>query len=307
MLRDRFGRPLTHVRISVTNSCNYSCVFCHREGFPGSSGNELSPEDWDFFIGVATRLGLRYYKFTGGEPLLYRGIVEVVESVRRHGGVPSITTNGYLLKELAGPLSRAGVDHINVSLHSLRREVYSAITGSDSLERVLEGIREALRHGIRLKINYLAMRANLAEARSIIGFASTNGADVNLIELVPLGMDGGLYEELHADLDDVVGYLEAVSVEKRVEPFQNRTVYVLPSGTKVYVVRGYGNPLLCSGCTRIRLGPDGKLKLCLYRDGVYLDLGPLIRARDEDGVRRAIMKAAELREPYFRVGPRAPG
>ena len=300
MLRDRFGRPVTHVRVSVTNACNYSCVFCHREGFLGDRGEELSPEDWDFFIRVATRLGLKYYKFTGGEPLLYEGIVDVVASVRRHGGVPSVTTNGYLLKELAEPLARAGVDHVNVSLHSLRREVYASITGSDSLDRVLAGISEALKHGIRLKVNYLVMKPNIGEARSLIEFASERGIDVNLIELIPLGMDGRLYEELHADIGDVVKYLEGVSVEKRVEAFQNRAVYVLQTGAKVYIVRGYGNTLLCAGCTRIRVGPDGKLKLCLYKDDVYLDMKPSIRARDEEGVRRAIVKAVELREPYFR-------
>ncbi len=300
MLRDRFGRPLTHLRISVTNSCNYSCVFCHREGFFEDSGEELSPEDWDFFIEVAAGLGLRYYKFTGGEPLLYRGIVDVVASVKKHGGVPSITTNGYLLREFAEPLSKAGVDHINVSLHSLRREVYAAITGRDSLDEVLAGIREALKHGIRLKINYLVLKPNIDEASSLIEFASENGVDVNVIELIPLGMTKDLYEELHADLGGIVKHLEAVSIEKRVEAFQNRVVYVLPSGAWVYVIKGYGYPLLCAGCTRIRVGPDGRLKLCLYRGDVYLDTRPSIKARDADGVRRAIMKAAELREPYFR-------
>lgn len=299
MLKDRFGRPATHARLSVTNRCNYFCVYCHREGLDYAPAEELSPDDWDFFIRVATQLGLRHYKVTGGEPLLYGGIVDVVASIRRYGGVPSITTNGYLLRELAGPLSKAGVDHINVSLHSLKREVFSALAGYDALDRVLAGIQEALDRGIRLKINYLVLKPNLSEAVSLLDFASSRGMDVNVIELIPLGVSKELYESLHADLDSIIDYLEATSIRKHAEPFQNRTVYTLPSGTRVYVIKGYGNPLMCAGCSRIRMGPDGKLKLCLY-GGTHLDLRPSIKARNEAEVRRALIKAVEMREPYFR-------
>ncbi len=298
MLKDRFGRPVTHVRLSVTNRCNYSCVYCHREGLTYSS-EELSPEDWDFFIRVATGLGLRYYKVTGGEPLLYGGIVDVISSVRRYGGIPSITTNGYLLKEFAEPLSRAGIDHINVSLHSLKRDVFAALTGYDALDKVLSGIREALNYGIKLKINYLVLKPNLSEIWSLLDFASSNGLDVNVIELIPLGVSKELYESLHVDLDGIVSYLETVSIKKHVEQFQNRTVYTLPSGIKVYVIKGYGNPLMCAGCSRIRVGPDGKLKLCIYRE-VYLDLKQSIKARKEFEVMEILAKAVEAREPYFR-------
>lgn len=299
MYRDRFGRPVTHVRLSVTNRCNYFCAYCHREGIDYPPAEELSPEDWDFLIGVATQLGLKYYKVTGGEPLLYSGIVDVVRSIRKHGGIPSITTNGYLLKELAEPLSKAGVDHINVSLHSLNREVFSALTGYDALERVLAGIQEALDRGIKLKINYLVLRPNLSEAVSLLNFASSRGMDVNVIELIPLGISKELYESLHADLDGIIGHLEAISVGKHIEPFQNRTVYILPSGVRVYVIKGYGNPLMCAGCSRIRVGPDGKLKLCLYGDA-HLDLRPSIKARDDAEVRKTLIRAIEMREPYFR-------
>lgn len=299
MLKDRFGRPATHIRLSVTNRCNYFCVYCHREGLDYPSAEELSPEDWDFFIRVATQLGLRYYKVTGGEPLLYSGIVDVVTSIRKYGGVPSITTNGYLLKELAEPLSKAGVDHINVSLHSLNREVFSALAGYDALDRVLVGIREALDRGIKLKINYLVLKPNLGEATSLFDFASSKGADVNVIELIPLGMSKELYESLHADLDSIIDYLEATSIKKHTESFQNRTVYTLPSGIRVYVIKGYGNPLMCAGCSRIRVGPDGKLKLCLYGKA-HLDLRPSIKARNEAEVRKTLIRAVEMREPYFR-------
>lgn len=260
---------------------------------------ELSPEDWDFFIKVAAQLGLKYYKMTGGEPLLYNGIVDVVRSVRRYGGIPSITTNGYLLKEFAEPLSKAGVDHVNVSLHSLKHDVYVTLMGHDALDRVLAGIREALNRGIKLKINYLVMKPNLSEGLDLINFASSSGIDVNVIELIPLGIGRELYEKLYADLEGIVRYLETASTRKDVEPFQNRVVYFLSTGIKIYVIRGYGNRYLCAGCSRIRIGPDGRIKPCLYVD-VYLDLKSLIKSRDENGLKKAITKAIEMREPYFK-------
>ncbi|MCS7099553.1 MAG: radical SAM protein, partial [Sulfolobales archaeon] len=278
--------------------CNYSCIYCHREGLD-SSDEELSPEDWDFLVSAVVKLGFKFYKITGGEPLLYRGVVEVVESIRKYGGIPSITTNGYLLKEFAKPLSRAGVDHVNVSLHSLRRDVYTALTGSDALDRVLAGVREALECGIKLKINYLVLKPNLGEVADLLDFASSSGLDVNLIELIPLGVSREVYEKLHVNLDSVIEYLENVSIGKSVEPFQNRTVYTLPSGSRIYVIKGYGNPLMCAGCSRIRIGPDGRIKLCLYGDP-YIDLKPLIKARNEVELVKAIARAVEVREPYFR-------
>ncbi|MCX8184582.1 MAG: GTP 3',8-cyclase MoaA [Sulfolobales archaeon] len=298
MLRDRFGRPATHIRLSVTNRCNYSCIYCHREGLDRVD-EELSPEDWDFLVGVAVKLGLKFYKITGGEPLLYGGIVEVVNSVRRHGGIPSITTNGYLLEEFAESLARAGIDHINVSIHSLKRDIYAALTGLDSLDRVLAGVEKALKWGIKLKINYLVLKPNVDEVSDILHFASSYSADINLIELIPLGVSRELYEKLHVNLDSVVQYLETVSVRKDMESFQNRTVYILPSGSRVYVIKGYGNPLMCAACSRIRIGPNGRMKLCLYGN-FYQDLRPLIEARKEAELTKAIASAIEMREPYFR-------
>jgi len=299
MLRDPYGRPATHVRISVTNRCNYSCVFCHREGFSYPS-SELEPEDWAFFTDVAIGLGFKYYKLTGGEPLLYNGVDVVVRYIRERGGVPSITTNGYLLGELVGKLSEAGVDHVNVSLHSLKPEVYSLITGVNSLERVISGIRKAIDYGMRLKINYLVLKYNVSELVDVLNLASELGVDVNLIELIPLGMDRRLFEDLHVELDAIEKDVESMALEVGVENFQNRTVYTLRTGIKVYVIKGYGNHLLCSGCTRVRVGPDGRMKLCLYRDDIYVDLRPAIVSRDRAELERLIRLGVSMRVPYFR-------
>jgi len=299
MLRDSYNRPATHVRISVTNRCNYSCVFCHREGFSYSS-NELRPEDWAFFTDVAVRLGFKYYKLTGGEPLLYEGVDRVVGYIRERGGIPSITTNGYLLREFARRLSEAGVDHVNVSLHSLKPEVYSLIAGVNALNRVISGIREALDYGIRLKINYLVLRYNIGELADVLNLASKLGVDVNLIELIPLGMDRRVFDDLHVELEAVEREVRSLAIDTGVEEFQNRVVYRLRTGIRVYVIKGYGNYLLCAGCTRVRVGPDGRMKLCLYRDDIYVDLGPAIISRDRAELERLIRLGVSLREPYFR-------
>jgi cyclic pyranopterin phosphate synthase len=299
MLRDSYGRPATHVRISVTNRCNYSCVFCHREGFSYSS-SELRPEDWAFFTDVAVRLGFKYYKLTGGEPLLYEGVDRVVGYIRERGGIPSVTTNGYLLGEFARRLSEAGVDHVNVSLHSLKPEVYSLIAGVNALDRVISGIREALDYGMRLKINYLVLRYNIGELADVLNLASKLGVDVNLIELIPLGTDRRVFDDLHVELEAVEREVRSLAIDTGVEEFQNRVVYRLRTGIRVYVIKGYGNYLLCAGCTRVRVGPDGRMKLCLYRDDIYVDLGPAIISRDRAELERLIRLGVSLREPYFR-------
>jgi len=299
MLRDPYGRPATHVRISVTNRCNYSCVFCHREGF-SYAGSELEPEDWAFFTDVAVGLGFKYYKLTGGEPLLYSGLDKVIRYIRERGGVPSITTNGYLLGELAGGLSESGVDHVNVSLHSLKPEVYSLITGVNALDRVISGMRKALDYGVKLKINYLILKHNVDELADVLNLASELGVDVNLIELIPLGMDRGVFEALHVELDDIEGSVKSMALGVGVEEFQNRVVYTLKTGIRVYVIKGYGNYLLCAGCTRVRVGPDGRMKLCLYRDDVYVDLRPAIASRDRAELERLIRLGVSMRVPYFR-------
>jgi cyclic pyranopterin phosphate synthase len=302
VLIDRYGRPVTHLRISVTNRCNHRCIFCHREGIVGGDySSELSAEDWGFVARVGVELGIKYYKLTGGEPLIRDDIVEITRLIREAGGRVSIVTNGSLLDRHAAGLADAGVEYVNVSLHSLNPERFRLITRGD-LGRVLRGIEEAVKHGIRVRLDYVVLTWNISEYRDIIDYASRNGFDLNIIELIPLGMSLDSWKSLHMGLAEIEEYLERISVEKRVKEFQSRPVYILPNGVEVTLVKGICNPEFCMKCTRLRMTPEGYIKTCIYRNDQLVDARKYILARDHDGLVEAFKKATMLREPFFKPG-----
>ncbi len=300
VLIDRFGRALTHLRISVTSRCNFRCIFCHMEGIVGGIGDELTASDWGFLASIASELGIKYYKITGGEPLVRSDIVDIVHEISVYSDELSLTTNASLLERYAVKLVDAGLDRLNISLHSLRREVFRAVTGGGDLDRVLRGIRAAVDTGIPIKLDYLVMTINISEYRDIIGFAEEIGADLNIIELIPLGLAVKDYSRLHVTLDTIRDYLERISIRKYIRKFQSRPTYVLPTGIHVTLVSGYCNPELCMNCTRLRVTPDGRLKTCIYRNDNLVDIREAILKRDREAVKRGFEKANMLREPFFK-------
>lgn len=302
---DRYGRHVDSLRISVTTRCNLNCVFCHREGITGSRDELLTAEDYGFIAKVASELEIYYHKLTGGEPLIREDIGDIVKYMKEYSKSVSITTNGVFLEKRAKTLADAGVDYLNVSLHSLNPIVYSYITGGSSpklLAHVLKGIEEALNLGLKIKINFLVMKVNIDQFREILNYASARGIDVNVIELIPLGTPPQVYVTEHTSVDPLISFLEEVSVEKHVREFQNRPVYTMPNGIKVTVIKGYGNPLLCAKCSRLRLTPDGKLKTCLFIEEPSVDILIYVKNRDEKGLHDAFVKAIMLRRPFFISG-----
>ncbi len=298
-MRDRFGRPLTHMRISVTLKCNHKCIFCHREGINNASKKELDPSDYEFLAKVSSSIGIRNYKITGGEPLVRRDIHEIIAGIKPYSTSISITTNGSLLEDYASKLLSAGLDYANVSIHSLKPEVFKYITGGD-LNKVLRGFMKALDVGLKLKIDYLVLKYNWREFKSILEFASRHGVDVNVIELIPLGISFDEWRSMHASLDPIVCFLEDNSKRLRHREFQHRPTYELDTGTNVTVIRGYGNPEMCMYCSRIRVTPDGKFKTCIFRNDTLVDAYKAIKSRDEVALKNLISKANMLREPFFK-------
>ncbi|MEM1532672.1 MAG: radical SAM protein, partial [Desulfurococcaceae archaeon] len=229
LLIDKYGRLLTHARVSITNKCNYSCIFCHKEGINWSTANELSPEDWSFFASTVSRLGIMYFKLTGGEPLTRSDVVSIVKGIKPYVKEVSMTTNGSLLDKYAGELLDSGLDRVNVSLHSLNKEVFRELTGG-VLERVIKGIEAAVGLGLVVKLDYLVTSLNAHEYMDIINYAESLGVDLNIIELIPLGLASEKYMELHSQLSNVEKYLEEAAVSKTKYYFQSRPTYVMPSG-----------------------------------------------------------------------------
>ena len=285
----------------MTLKCNHACIFCHREGIPAHLvSKELNAGDLGFVAEVASTLGITAFKITGGEPLLRDDITEIISGVSRHIKDISLVTNASRLAGLAHRLAEAGLSRVNVSLHSLREDVFREITGGGDLKSVLQGISAALDAGLKVKLNYLILALNINEFKDIIGYASSIGANLNIIELIPLGTPPKTYKELHATLDPVEEYLRQHAVKAWLTNFQNRPTYLLPTGIKVYVIKGYGNPQLCAKCTRLRMTPDGKIQTCIYRPDQTINARNAILHRDTEALREAFKQATKLREPYFK-------
>ena len=299
-MKDRFGRPVTGLRISVTEDCNLNCFYCHQEGCPASS-REMTAEEIGKIVELATEFGVRKIKLTGGEPLLREDIVEVV----RAAAIPkikevSMTTNGTLLSGLARELAEAGLTRLNISLDTLDEGTYEKITGKRTLRSALEGIDAALDAGLKpVKLNMVVlMGVNEHEVESMIAYTSKRDIILQLIEL--LDVNGKDFAKYHYSLDGIERELQARATAVRTRrSMQARKKYILPRG-EVEVVRPMHNTKFCAHCTRLRLTPDGRLKPCLMRNDDLVDLLPYVSANDLAGARKAFLKAIARREPYFK-------
>ncbi|QKQ99294.1 GTP 3',8-cyclase MoaA [Metallosphaera tengchongensis] len=305
---DRYGRPLEDLRITLTHACNFECFFCHMEGEDTHVMEGLSPYQIGLVTQVATKFGVRSVKLTGGEPTLRRDLPEIISSIRRAGVRDvSMTTNAFLLKNIAGKLKDAGLTRINISLHALSKEKFKEVTGVDGLSRVIEGIREARYQGFRpIKINYVLTKRNVEEAKKIIEFSEKSGIDeLHLIEMHPVGL-GKTSFSFHQSLENLEAEIAKMAIRSEIREKHFRPRYVLPSGLIVEMVKPYANPIFCAGCNRIRLTVDGKLKTCLYRDDKEIDIMYALnneKLSEEDRltlISHAFEVAISIREPNFK-------
>lgn len=296
---DRFGRPLENLRISVNSNCNYRCIFCHKEGVSSPDREIMSPEEVEAVVRVAVGYGVRKVKITGGEPLLREDLEEIVRRIKGVPGVEevSLVTNGYFLEERVEGLSAAGLDRLNVSLHSMRRDVYREVTGVDGLEKVFRGIEKASKL-LRVKLNMVILRGiNEGEYLELIRYASRMRLPVQLIELEDPDPHSEMIRRYWYPMSEVEETLKKVGGKLvRRRSMHNRPVYLV-FGTEVVLVPAYMNPDFCMHCNRIRVTSDGKFKPCLFReDNVVPFLNELRSGGDLDELFR---RAVVLREPYY--------
>ena len=307
VLYDRFGRPVTNLRISLTQDCNYHCFFCHREGQRFLARNEMTPEEIERLIRIASRLGIRKVKLTGGEPTVRSDILEIVRRIKPHVVDLSMTTNGSRLKELAKPLAKAGLDRVNVSLHSLKPDVYRRITGVDMLDVVLEGIEEAVKYLSPVKLNMTVMKGvNEGEIWDMVDFAARTGAILQLIELeAPREVEEtAFFRNYFYPLKPVERELEKRAVEIRERRMHRRKKYFVPTDygiAEVEVVRAMHNTIFCANCTRLRVTSNGMFKTCLLRNDDLIDFVTAMRNGASDGeIIEILKKAVLMREPYWK-------
>ncbi|MEM4653796.1 MAG: GTP 3',8-cyclase MoaA [Candidatus Nezhaarchaeales archaeon] len=304
MLYDKYGRPITSFRITVTHRCNYKCFYCHMEGEEG--GGELTVDDIMRLVKVGRRLGIDKVKLTGGEPLVRHDIVDIVRAINDVKVTDlAMTTNGSLLKDLIAKLVESGLRRINVSLPSLRSEVFERITGVRMLERVIDGILKSKDYDLKpIKLNMVLLKGlNDDEVWDMIDFARRYELILQIIELEPLGVSDELYHKYHAPLNSIETWLEerAVKIEER-ESMHKRRQYDL-GDVKVELVKAVNNPEFCMHCTRLRITADGKLKPCLMRNDNLIDvLGALRRGASDEELTELFIRAVNAREPYFKGG-----
>jgi len=311
LLIDRFGRPVDGLRISITDACNFACIYCHREGVrpgAGPAGQErlMSPEELGRIARVAAELGIVKVKLTGGEPTLRPDVVDVVAEIAAAPGLVdlSMTTNGSRLADLAYELAEAGLMRVNVSLDTLDPAKFKFITGRDCLPEVLAGIEAALDAGLRpLKLNMVLLRGlNDHEVWRMVEFAREKGAILQVIELVRApGVPERFYAAYHADLAGLEAELARRAERVIRRELQDRPKFFLPDGAEVELVRPVHNSRFCAKCRRLRLTADGRLKLCLMRPDALDLLGPLRAGVSDEELKAIFKRAVELREPFYKA------
>ena len=305
-LVDPFARKITYLRVSVTDRCDFRCVYCMSEDMTFLPKAEiLSLEELDRLCSAFVRLGVRKLRLTGGEPLVRRNIMTLVRSLGRHvaGGALeelTLTTNGSQLAKHADELVAAGVRRINVSLDTLDAEKFARITRWGRLDQVLDGIAAAKRAGLRIKINAVALKNfNEDEFDRLVAWCGDEGHDLTFIEVMPMGDIGG-----ENRLDQ---YLPLSMVRARLAArwTLDETDYRTGGPARYVTIRetgrrlGFITPLthnFCESCNRVRLTCTGTLFMCLGQDDAA-DLRKPLRDSEADDVLEAAIRAAIDRKP----------
>jgi GTP 3',8-cyclase len=275
VLTDTFGRTATDLRVSLTDRCNLRCSYCMpAEGLEWLPGPDLLTDDELLrLIGLAvTRLGIAEVRFTGGEPLLRRGLAGIVAQVAELAPRPeiSLTTNGIGLSRLAGPLRAAGLDRINVSLDTLSPDVFVQLARRDRLADVLAGLTAATAAGLApVKVNTVLMRGvNDHEAGSLLRFCLEHDYQLRFIEQMPLDAQHGWRRAEMVTADEILEQLSAEFTLTRDDPAERGSApaetYLVDGGpARVGVIGSVTRPF-CGACDRIRLTADGQLRNCLF-------------------------------------------
>lgn len=273
-LLDSFGRRVSYLRLSITDRCDLRCTYCMPERMTFLPRKDvLSFEELDELVTAFARFGVDKLRITGGEPLVRKDVMELMARFSRHLGNGlnelTLTTNGTLLSKYAGELSAIGVRRINVSLDTLNRKLFETIARRDMLDDVLRGIDAAIAAGIKVKINTVALASvNEKEIPDLIRFAHGRGADITLIETMPMG---------EAETDRVEDYLPLNKVRADLAEQFNLTDLSYTTGGPARYVKveetggrlGFITPLshnFCESCNRVRVTCTGRLYTCLGRE-----------------------------------------
>jgi GTP 3',8-cyclase len=311
-LTDNFGRQIHDLRISITDRCNYKCVYC-RTGTNGATYAELPFEQYLRMARILVGLGITKIRLTGGEPLLRRGIIEFVRDLAKlrtaENMKPEIalTTNGHLLAEMARPLKDAGLDRVTVSMDAVDPERFARITRvPNGYESVLAGVRASRRAGLDpVKINCVLLRGFNEDQVIRFGmFAREEKVMVRFIEFMPLEEDRVWTPEIVVRLEEIVSrmseYLPLVEIGHARSETARRYRFADGIG-EIGIIAPVSHPF-CGHCSRIRITSDGKLRTCLFSAWDH-DLHELMRrGSTDDQLADFIVKVVEKKEARHHIG-----
>ena len=305
-LIDPFARKISYLRVSVTDRCDFRCVYCMSENMSFLPKAELlTLEELDRLCSTFVRMGVNKLRITGGEPLVRRDIMGFFRAMKRHldsGALQelTLTTNGSQLGKYAAELVACGVKRVNVSLDTLNPDKFAAVTRWGRLPQVLEGIKTAKAVGLKIKINTVALKAvNQAELITLTEWCAEEGHDLTFIEVMPMGDMGELDRvDQYWPLTDLRAQL---AQSYRLKDLPERTggparyVELLETGQKI----GFITPLshnFCESCNRVRLTCLGELYMCLGQEDMA-DLRAPLRASPEDKQLEAAIRDAIAHKP----------
>jgi cyclic pyranopterin phosphate synthase len=318
-LRDKHGRAITDLRLSVTDRCNYRCVYC-RTGNEGALYTELPIEEYARMLRLFVSLGIEKIRLTGGEPLLRRGLLDLIREAAQLRAQPpvfadpgppldiALTTNGHLLAPLARDLKLAGLNRITVSMDAVDPATFARITRvPGSFERVRDGIRAAQDAGLGpVKVNAVLLRGfNDDQIEAFADFSRTEGVIVRFIEWMPLEEDRSWTPEAVVRLEEIVARLNAV---RPLVPLpanhasETARRFTFDDGRgEIGIIAPVSHPF-CGHCSRVRVTSDGKVRTCLFSQSDHDLVGPMRRGAGDDVLRSLIRSIVDRKEERHHIG-----
>jgi cyclic pyranopterin phosphate synthase len=297
-LVDDFGREVTGVRVSLTDRCNFDCVYCHNEGLGDTRGpmdardHEMDTDDVVRFLEVAAEFGVDAVKLTGGEPMLRDDLEEIVRRTPDSMEV-SMTTNGTFLPGRAEDLVDAGLDRVNVSQDALDPEAFAEITKSGAYDRVMEGVRCAVDAGLDpVKLNMVVFEHTAGYVEGMVDHVAENdGLQLQLIEYMP-ELTG--HPEWNIDIQRVHDWLADLADRVETREMHDRKRYWVDGGM-VEIVDPVENESFCANCGRVRVTHEGYLKGCLNRNDDLRSMGEMTKPE----IRETFRETVNNRVPYY--------
>ena len=308
-MKDSHGRTIDYLRISLTDRCNFRCIYCMpADGVCALAHDEiLRIEEIEQIVRVAAEHGIRSVRLTGGEPLVRKGVVELVESITSMPGIEnvSLTTNGVLLPAMADDLSRAGLHRVNISLDTLDPQQFRDITRTGRLEDTLAGIDAALEAGFNpVKVNAVTVRRLDQDFLKFAKLSCDRPLHVRFIEYMPLGDSSengiGWGKEDVIPSEELLETINERATESGMEPLRPADDKPVGWGPARYYefpgamgTVGFISPLsrhFCSECNRLRLTADGKIRPCLFSDEEF-DMRAAVREEGAEGIERVLYEA----------------